>query len=53
MPTITKVMSLNPARGELYSIQHYVITFVRDLRQFGGFIMVLRFHPPIWLTTTI
>jgi len=30
--------------------QHYVITFVSDLRQVGGF---LRFSPPIKLTATI
>jgi len=33
--------------------QHYVITFVSDLRQVGGFLRVLRFPPPIKLTTTI
>jgi len=27
-----KVASLNPAHGEVYSIQHYVIKFVSDLR---------------------
>jgi hypothetical protein len=27
--------------------QHYVITFVSDLRQVGGFLQVLRFPPPI------
>ena len=32
---------------EVYSIQHYVIKFVSDLRQVGGFIQVLRFPPPI------
>ena len=26
-----KVMSSNPVHGEAYSIQHYVIKFVRDL----------------------
>jgi hypothetical protein len=29
----TKVVSLNPAHGMVYSIQHYVIKFVSDLRQ--------------------
>ena len=33
----------------MYSIQHYVIKFVSDLRQVVGF---LRFHPPIKLITT-
>jgi len=39
--------------GEVYSIQHYVIKFVSDLRQVGGFLRVLRFPPPIKLTATI
>jgi hypothetical protein len=29
----TKVVSSNPAHGEVNSIQHYVIKFVSDLRQ--------------------
>jgi hypothetical protein len=33
--------------GEGYSIQHYVIKFVRYLRQMGGFRQVLQFPPPI------
>jgi hypothetical protein len=40
-------VSSNPIHGEVYSIQHYVIKFVSDLRQVGGF---LRFPPPIKLT---
>jgi hypothetical protein len=32
----TKVMSANHAHGEVYSIQFYVIKFVRDLQQVGG-----------------
>ena len=39
--------------GEVYSIQYYVIKFVSDLRQVGGFLLVLLFPPPIKLTTTI
>ena len=31
-------------------VQHYVIKFVSDLRQVGGFSRVLRFPPPIKLT---
>jgi len=27
VPITTKVVSLNPAFGEVYSIQHYVINF--------------------------
>jgi len=32
-----KVVRSNPANGEVYSIQHYMITFVSDLRQVGDF----------------
>ena len=34
-------------------VQHYVIKFVSDLLQVGGFLLVLRFPPPIKLTATI
>ena len=34
-------------------IQYYVIKFVSDLRQVGGFLWVIRFPPPIKLTVTI
>jgi hypothetical protein len=33
-----------PVHGKVHSIQHYVIKFVSDLGQVGGF---LRFPPPI------
>ena len=33
-------------------VKHYVIKFVSDLRQVGGFPRVLRFPPPIKLTAT-
>jgi len=46
-------MSSKPAHGEVYSIQFYVIKFVSDLRQVGGFLRVLRFPAPIKLTATI
>jgi hypothetical protein len=39
----TKAVSLNLAHGEIYSIQHYVVNFVSDLRQVSGFIWVVRF----------
>ena len=39
--------------GKVYSIQHYVIKFVSDLRQVGGFLQVLWFPPPIKLTAMI
>jgi len=35
-------VSSNPAHGEMYSIQHYVIKVVNDLRQVCGFLRVLR-----------
>jgi hypothetical protein len=41
----TKVVSSNSVHGEVYSIQHYVIMFVSDLRQGGGFLRVLWFPP--------
>ena len=40
MPISTKVKSSNPAHGEVYSIEAYVINFVSDLRQVGGFLRV-------------
>ena len=48
-----KVVSLNPVHGKVYSIQHYVIKFVSNLRHVGGFLRVLHFPQPIKLTTTI
>ena len=41
VPITSKVVSSNPADGKVYSIQHYVIKFVSDLRQVGGFLRVL------------
>ena len=38
VPITTKVVSSHPLHGELYSIQHYVIKFVSDLRQVGGYL---------------
>ena len=31
VPITTNIVSLNPAHGEVYSIQHYVIKFFSDL----------------------
>jgi hypothetical protein len=31
VPITTNIVSSNPAHGEVYSIQHYVIEFVSDL----------------------
>ena len=49
VPITTNVVNSNPTQA----IQHYVIQFVSDLRQVGGFIRVHRFPPPIKLTATI
>jgi len=38
VPITTKVVSSNPAHGEVYSIQPYVIKFISDFRQVGGFL---------------
>jgi hypothetical protein len=40
VPITTKVVSSNSAQGEVYSIQHYVIKFVSDLRPVRGFLKV-------------
>jgi hypothetical protein len=31
------VLHSNPVRGEVYSIQHYVLKIISDLWQIGGF----------------
>jgi len=53
VPITTKIASSNPVHGEVYSLQHYVIKIVSDLRQVGVFSRVLRFPPPIKVTATI
>jgi hypothetical protein len=35
---VTNVVSSNPAHGEMYSIQYYVIKFVSVLRQVSVFL---------------
>jgi hypothetical protein len=45
VPITTKVVSSNTVHGEVYSIQHYVIKFVRNLRQVGDFLQ----FPPTFL----
>ena len=52
VPIATEGVSSNPTTGEVYSIQHYVIEFVSDLRQVGGFLQIFQFPPPIKLTAT-
>jgi hypothetical protein len=39
-------VSSNPAHGDVYSIQHYVVKFVSDLWRVGGFLLVLQLPPP-------
>jgi hypothetical protein len=46
VPFTNNVVSSNPGHGDVYSIQHYVIQFVSNLRQVGGFLRVIRFPPP-------
>jgi len=53
VPITTNVVRSNPVHGEVYSIQHYVIKFVSDLRQVDGFLQVLWFPPPIKPIATI
>jgi hypothetical protein len=43
VPITTNVVSSNLVHSKMYSIQHYVINFVSDLRQVGGFLRVHRF----------
>ena len=49
IPFTTNAVSSNPAQA----IQHYVIKFVSDLRQVGGFLRALQFPPTIKPTATI
>jgi Ca2+/Na+ antiporter len=53
VPITINVVRSNPAHGEVYSMQHYVINFVSDLRQVCGFPRGILFPPPIKLTATI
>ena len=49
----TKVVISNPVHGEVYFLEHYVIMFVSDLWQVGGFPVFLRFPLPIQLIATV
>jgi len=49
VPITTKVVSSYLPHSEVYSIQHYVIKFVSDLRQVGSFLWILQFPPLIKL----
>jgi hypothetical protein len=53
VPITTDVVSSNLDQGDVYSIQHYVINFVSDLRQVDDFLWVLRFPPLIKLIAMI
>jgi hypothetical protein len=55
VPITTNIVSSNLAHAHdrVYSIQHYMIKFVSDWRQVGGFLYELWFPPPIKLTATI
>ena len=48
-----ELCEFEPWSDEVYSIQHYVIKFISDLRQVSGFLRVLQFPPPIKLTAKI
>jgi hypothetical protein len=49
----TKGFEFESPSGDMYSIQHYVIKFVSDLQQVGGFLRVLWFRTSIKLIATI
>jgi hypothetical protein len=53
LPITTKVVSSNSAHGEVCTIQHFVMKFVSDLWQVGGFLQALQFPPPIKLAAMI
>ena len=48
---ITFDVRLPLPQGE--GVQHFVIKFINDLREVGGFLRVLLFPSPIKLTATI
>ena len=45
----TNIVSSNPPHGEMYSLHHYVIKFVDDLRQVSGFSVLSDFFQQNWL----
>jgi hypothetical protein len=53
LPMESLPMWVRISLGEVYSIQRYVIECVSDLRQVSGFLRVLRFPPPIKLTSSL
>ena len=52
-PMQSEPITTNVVSSNMYSIQHYVMKFVSNLRQVGGFLRVLPFPPPLNLTATI
>ena len=42
-PITTNDISSNPAHGEVYLIQHYVMKFISDFCKGGGYLRVIRF----------
>ena len=44
VPITTNIVNLNLVHGEVYSIQHYVIKFVSDLRQVSIFLRKVAFN---------
>jgi hypothetical protein len=48
VPIATKVVSSNHFQCEVYSMHHYVIKFVSDLQQVGGFLQVLYVWFSLW-----
>jgi hypothetical protein len=53
LPMQSVPITINVSLNLTQAIQHYVIKFVSDLRQVGGFLRELMFPPPIKLTITI
>jgi hypothetical protein len=53
VPWTFQIVDVVFVSGSGRGVQHYVIKFVSDLRQVGGFLRVLRFLPPIKLTATL
>ena len=49
----TVILMLTCDNVDNMAYHNYVIKFVSDLRQVSGFLRVLRYHPPIKLTTMI
>jgi hypothetical protein len=53
VPNTTKVVSSNPAQDEVYSIQRYVIKFVSDLHQIGGFHFIFTIFVYFWFNAPV